>query len=70
MLSAVRWTSLLASGGVVFAHSADWHQRLKQKASSLDTSDVDIILRGLAQQMRSWISVEHFRNLADTIWLK
>lgn len=66
MFSGVGWTSLLACLGVVFAHSADWHRRLKQKASSLDTCDVGIILRGLAQQIRLLISIEHLTHLADT----
>ena len=67
MLSGVGWTSSLVCRGVVFAHSADRHYGLKQKASLLDTSDVDIILRALAQKIRLQTSIEHFRHLADTI---
>lgn len=69
MFSGVGWTSLSACRGVMFAHSADWHHYLKQKASSLDTSDVDIILRGLAQQIRFLFYIEPFRYLADIITL-
>ena len=52
MFSGVGWTSLLAGRGAALAHSADWHRRLKQKASLLDASDVGVILGGLARQRR------------------
>lgn len=54
---------------MVFAHRADGHYRPKQKASLLDTSDLDIISRDLAEQTRRQTSIEHFGLLADTIGL-